>query len=83
MQSISYSQARNNLASTMLTAIENHEPILITRNKGEDCVLLSVSHFNSLQETAYLLRSPENAKRLLESVAQLAAGNGVVRELVE
>lgn len=83
MQSISYSKARANLASTMSTAVENHEPILITRNKGEDCVLLSLSHFNSLQETAYLLRSPENAKRLLESVAQLEAGKGVVRELAE
>lgn len=83
MQSITYSYARANLASTMSTAVENQEPILITRNKEEDCVLLSLSHYNSLQETAYLLRSPANAKRLIESVAQLQAGKGDAKTLIE
>lgn len=83
MQAMTYSDARQNLAQTMKNVVENHEPVLITRNKNEDCVLISLSHYRSLEETAYLLRSPANAKHLQRSVEQLRSGNGKVQELHE
>lgn len=83
MHTMTYSEARQNLAQTMHEVVQNHEPVLITRTKEEACVLISLSHYRSLEETAYLLRSPANAKRLLNSVEQLRQNNGKERELIE
>jgi antitoxin YefM len=62
---------------------EDHAPVIITRKKASAVVMMSLEDFEALQETAYLLRSPENARRLLESVAQLERGEGQERELKE
>jgi antitoxin YefM len=83
MDSISYTAARANLAKTMDEVCESHEPVIITRNGQESVVMLSLEDYNSLEETAYLLRSPNNAKRLLEAIAELEAGHGTERELIE
>lgn len=83
MQTLTYSQARQSLAATMTEVVDNHEPILITRNKGENCVLMSLSQYRSLEETAYLLRSPANAQRLIASIEQLRQNQGQMRELIE
>lgn len=83
MDSISYTSARANLAKTMDEVCERHEPLIITRNGQDSVVMLSLEDFNSLEETAYLLRSPKNAKRLLESIADLERGRGSERELIE
>lgn len=83
MNTITYSEARQNLAQTMQTVVQNHEPVLITRAKNEDCVLISLEHYRSLEETAYLLRSPVNAKRLQRSIEQLRQNDGKERELIE
>jgi antitoxin YefM len=82
MDAISYSAARANLASTMDRVCEDHEPLIITRNGEQSVVMLSLEDYRALEETAYLLRSPANARRLLAAVTQLAAGEGVERELV-
>lgn len=83
MQSISYTSARSNLAKTMEKVCEDHAPVAITR-KGEGAVvMLSMEDYQALEETAYLLRSPQNAKRLIESVAALNSGKGLERELSE
>jgi antitoxin YefM len=82
MDAISYSSARANLASTMDRVCNDHEPLIITRNGDQSVVMLSLEDFKSLEETAYLLRSPANAKRLLASVAELDAGKGIDRTLV-
>lgn len=71
MRTISYSEARQNLSATMMKAVEDHAPILITRQNGEACVLMSLEEYNSLEETAYLLRSPANARRLMDSIDSL------------
>ncbi len=63
-----YSQARANLASFMTTASENKEIVLISRRNAEDVALVSFSELSSLMETAHLLRSPKNARRLLTSL---------------
>ena len=83
MATITYSAARTNLASTMKKVCDNHEPVIITRQKEESVVMLSLEDFRALEETAYLLRVPKNARRLLESIAELERGGGKTRKLVE
>jgi len=83
MNAITYTAARANLASTMDQVCENHEPIIITRKADQAVVMLSLEDYNALAETAYLLRSPANARRLLESIAELEAGCGQERVLAE
>ena len=80
MNTITYTAARSNLAQTMKDVCADHEPVIITR-KDEAVVMLSLEDYKSLEETAYLLRSPKSAKRLLESVAELEGGKGLEREL--
>lgn len=84
MDAITYSAARANLAKTMDRVCDDHEPLIITRNgEQQSVVMLSLDDYKALEETAYLLRSPTNAKRLLSAMAQLAAGQGVERELAK
>lgn len=81
MDAITYSAARANLAKTMDRVCDDHEPLIITRNGEQSVVMLSLEDYKALEETAFLLRSPANAQRLLSSVSQLAAGQGIEREL--
>lgn len=83
MDAISYTTARNNLAQTMDQVCEDHAPVIITRNKSQSVVMISLEDYEALQETTFLLRVPANARRLLESVAELELGEGKERELVE
>ncbi|BES86414.1 antitoxin YefM [Pectobacterium araliae] len=83
MRTISDSEARQNLSATMMKTVEDRAPILITRQNGEACVLMSLEEYNSLEETAYLLRSPANAKRLMNSIESLKAGNSEERDIIE
>jgi antitoxin YefM len=83
MDTITYSAARASLAGTMDKVCENHEPLIITRSGQQSVVMLSLADFKSLEETSYLLRSPENAKRLLSAVATLAKGKGKPRTLAK
>mgnify|MGYP000863833441 FL=1 len=82
MDTITYTSARAHLAKTMDQVCDDHEPVIITRNGERSVVLLSLEDFKALEETAYMLRSPANAKRLLAAIEQLAQGGGQVRELV-
>ena len=81
MDAITYSAARANLANTMDRVCNDHEALIITRNGEQAVVMLSLEDYNALEETAYLLRTPSNAKRLLAAAAQLNAGKGVARKL--
>jgi antitoxin YefM len=81
MDAITYSSARANLASTMDRVCNDHDPLIITRNGEQSVVMLSLEDYKALEETAYLLRSPANARRLLNAMAQLSAGKGTEREL--
>ena len=83
MDAITYSSARANLARTMDRVCEDHEALIITRNGEQAVVMLSLEDFQSLEETAYLLRNPSNDKRLLSAAAQLTAGKGVERKLAK
>ena len=83
MNAVTYSQARENLAKTMDKVCDDHSPIVVTRKNQRSVVMISLEDYEALEETAYLLRSPKNARRLLESIAELEAGGGMVRELAE
>ena len=83
MDVISYSAARANLASTMDRVCNDHDALIITRNGDQSVVMLSLEDFQAMEETAYLLRNPSNAKRLMSAVTQLGAGKGVERELAK
>lgn len=83
MDVITYTTARANLASMMDRVCNDHEPLIITRNGEQSVVMLSLEDFKALEETAYLLRSPANAKRLLSAAEQLNMGKGKARKLVE
>ena len=83
MNAIPYTHARNNLARTMAKVCDDHAPVIITRKNQGSVVMLSLEDYQALEETAYLLRSPKNARRLLESIVELAAGGGTERELLE
>ena len=83
MDAMTYTTVRANLASAMDRVCGDHEPLIITRNGEQSVVMLSLEDYKALEETAYLLRTPTNAKRLLSAVGQLNAGKGVERELAE
>ncbi len=83
MDAMTYTAVRANLASTMDRVCNDHEALIITRNGQQSVVMLSLEDYQALEETAYLLRTPANAQRLLSAVAQLNAGQGVERELAE
>ena len=83
MDAISYTRARERLAETIDRVCEDHAPIIITKKNNRAVVMVSLEDYESMEETAYLLRSPENARRLLESVAELRSGGGAVHDLID
>lgn len=84
MNAISATELRKNLAATLDRVTQDHDYTIITREGGKPAaVLMSLEDFASWQETDYLLRSPANADRLRKAIAELDAGGGQVRELIE
>ena len=83
MDAISYTAARANLAKTIDKVNEDHAPVIITRQKGKSAVLISLEDFNAYEETAYLMRNPENAERLLKAMKDVDQGNYETREISE
>lgn len=83
MKAMSYTAARANLAKTMENVCNDHAPVIITRKSERPVVMMSLEDYESMQETTYLLRSPANARVLLESISELESGNGSERDLIE
>ena len=83
MDAISYTEARSQLAKTIDRVCENHEPIIVTKRRDRAVVIMSLADYEALRETALLLRSPRNARRLLESIQELEERRGQERELLE
>jgi len=81
MKAITYTAARESLADTMQRVCEDHAPVVITRRRDQAVVMMALEDYEALEETAYLLRSPRNAKRLREAVDQLRQGKGTERKL--
>ena len=83
MEAITYTEARNNLARTMDKVNDDHAPVIITRQNGQPVVMMSLADFEAWQETDYLLRSPTNARRLLESIEQDRQGRATPKALAD
>ena len=83
MNTMTYTEARQTLAKTMETICNNHEPVIITSKRDKAVVMISLEDYKSMEETNYLLRSPKNAKRLMQSIEELEAGKGKERALDE
>ena len=76
MSSITYTEARENLATVWDRTVATREPVVISRRGSESVVMLPVDEWEGLLETAHLLRSPANAKRLLAALLRLETGEG-------
>lgn len=83
MDVITYTDARANLKDVMDRVIQDRSEVIVTRRKGESVVVVSLDEWNAISETLHLLQSPENAARLRRSIAQLDAGKGTERQLIE
>jgi antitoxin YefM len=83
MEAITYSQARQNLAKMMNRVCDEHELVIITRKVADPVVMMSLEDYNSIQETAYLLKSSANAERIRESIKQYERGKYKTKELIE
>jgi antitoxin YefM len=83
MNAITYTEAREKLAETIKRVCRDHDPVVITRKRDDAVVMISLEDYDSLTETAYLLRSPRNARRLLASLDELEKGKGRERKLLE
>ena len=83
MDALTYTAARQNLAKTMDKVCNDHAPVIVTRKSSNSVVIMSLEDFEALEETAYLLRSPKNARRLIESVAQLEKGQGTEKDPID
>jgi antitoxin YefM len=80
---MTYSESRAKYAETLNAVIDDREEVVITRAGRGAVVMIALEDYESLKETAYLLRSPENARRLLASIDRLEHGGGIVRDLAE
>lgn len=83
MKTMTYSESRANYAATLDSVLDDREEVVITRAGKDPVVIVSLDDYQSLKETAYLLRSPENARRLLGAIENLERGEGTARDLLE
>ena len=83
MRTMTYSESRARYAETLDSVVDDREEVVITRAGHDPVVIVALDDYQSLKETAYLLRSPENARRLLASIDRLEHGAGTVHDLVD
>jgi antitoxin YefM len=83
MRTLSYTESRARYAEVLDAVVNDREEVVITRAGHEPVVIVSLADFESLRETAYLMRSPANARRLLDAMERLEAGGGEPRELID
>ncbi|MET7869555.1 type II toxin-antitoxin system Phd/YefM family antitoxin [Streptomyces cyaneofuscatus] len=83
MRTMTYTESRAKYAETLSAVVDDREEVVVTRAGHEPVVIVALDEYESLKETAYQLRSPQNARRLLASIARLESGGGTVQELAE
>lgn len=83
MRTMSYTESRARYAEVLDAVVDDREEVVITRAGREPAVIVSLEDYESLKETAYLLRSPANARRLLAAIDELESDGGTERDLVE
>lgn len=80
---MSYTESRARYAEVLDSVVDDREEVVITRAGHEPVVIVSLADFESLRETAYLMRSPANARRLLDAMERLESGEGVVHDVID
>lgn len=83
MKTMSYTESRARYADVLNSVINDREEVVITRAGHDPVVIVSLADYESLRETAYLMRSPANARRLLDAMERLEAGHGHPHDLIE
>nr|BFE66405.1 YoeB-YefM toxin-antitoxin system antitoxin YefM [Dactylosporangium thailandense] len=83
MRTVSYSEVRQNLAKVLDQVVDDAEEVVVTRSGREAAVIISLREYESLKETAYLMASPANARRLNEAIEELRTGGGEVHDLID
>jgi antitoxin YefM len=83
VKTMSYTESRARYAEVLDSVVDDREEVVITRAGHEPVVIVSLADFESLRETAYLMRSPANARRLLDAMERLESGDGEAHDLVE
>ncbi|WP_298588325.1 type II toxin-antitoxin system Phd/YefM family antitoxin [uncultured Kocuria sp.] len=83
MRTMSYSESRAHYAATLDAVVDDREEVVITRAGHEPVVIVALDEYESLKESAYLLRNPANARRLLASIERLESGGGVEHDPAE
>lgn len=83
MEHVSYTAFRGHLAEMLDKVNDDHEPLTITRQKGRPAVVMSLEDFRSYEETAYLMASPENARRLNRAIAEAESGDTETHDLID
>lgn len=83
MKTMSYTESRARYAEVLDSVIDDREEIVITRTGHEPVVIVSLADFESLRESVYLMRSPANARPLLDAMERLESGDGQVRDLLD
>lgn len=83
MQVVTYTDARARLKDVLDRVVDDHEEVVVTRKNGKPVVMMSLDSWNAIRETIHLLSTPANARALRESIAQLDAGHGTARDLVD
>lgn len=83
MRTMSYSESRAHYAATLDAVVDDREEVVITRAGHEPVVIVALDEYESLKESAYLLRNPTNARRLLASIERLESGDGVEHDPAE
>lgn len=83
MKTLSYTDSRARYAEVLDSVINDREEVVVTRAGHEPVVIVSLADFESLRETAYLMRSPANARRLLDAMERLESGRGEAHDLLD
>lgn len=83
MEIINYSEARQNFKAVLDRVTEDQDCTIITRSGVEDAVIMSKSHYDSIMETLYLMRSPANAQHLIEAIDRDKAGEFEKHDLID
>lgn len=83
MRTMNYTESRKRYAEILDSVTEDRDPVIITRSGHESVVMVSLDDYESLRETAYLMRSPANARRILDAMEELNAGAGVQHDLID
>jgi antitoxin YefM len=83
MDVISYSETRERLKEVMDRVVEDHQPVVISRQKAESVVMVSLADWHAMEETMHLLSSPANAARLRAAITELDNADGQARKLIE